>query len=64
MTTTGAPQQVFGQAFGPNPTENYERYFVPAIGAPLATTLIGWQPWVEHGVVTQDQELLVATARR
>ena len=40
MTTTGAPQQVFGQAFGPNPTENYERYFVPAIGAPLATALV------------------------
>ena len=40
MTTTSAPQQVFGHAFGGNPAEHYERYFVPAIAAPLATTLV------------------------
>jgi hypothetical protein len=40
MTTTSAPQQVFGHASGGNPAENYERYFVPAIAAPLATALV------------------------
>jgi hypothetical protein len=39
MSTSGAPQQVFGQAFAGHPPENHERYLVPAIGAPLATTL-------------------------
>ncbi len=29
-----------GKAYGGSPPENYERYFVPAIGAPLATDLI------------------------
>lgn len=30
----------FGQAYGANPAENYERFFVPAIGAPLAKSLV------------------------
>jgi ubiquinone/menaquinone biosynthesis C-methylase UbiE len=30
-----------GDAFGGSPPQNYERFFVPAIGAPLATDLIG-----------------------
>jgi ubiquinone/menaquinone biosynthesis C-methylase UbiE len=33
-------EQHFGKAFGGNPPANYERFFVPAIGAPLATDLI------------------------
>lgn len=33
-------EQYFGKAYGGNPPENYERFFVPAIGAPLATDLI------------------------
>lgn len=32
---------VYGKAFGATPAENYQRYFVPAIGAPLAGDLIG-----------------------
>ena len=33
-------EQHFGKAYGGNPPANYERFFVPAIGAPLATDLI------------------------
>jgi ubiquinone/menaquinone biosynthesis C-methylase UbiE len=33
-------EQSFGKAYGGNPPANYERFFVPAIGAPLATDLI------------------------
>lgn len=33
-------QQHHGEAVGGGPPENYERYFVPAIGAPLAADLI------------------------
>lgn len=33
-------EQHFGGAYGGNPPVNYERFFVPAIGAPLATDLI------------------------
>jgi len=33
-------QQHHGEAVGGSPPENYERYFVPAIGAPLAADLI------------------------
>ena len=33
-------EQRFGEAYGGNPPANYERFFVPAIGAPLATDLI------------------------
>jgi len=32
--------QHFNEAYGSNPAENYERYFVPAIGAPLAGDLV------------------------
>ena len=34
-------QQVFGESYGETPAENYERFFVPAIGAPMAADLIG-----------------------
>lgn len=34
-------QQVYGKSFGQNPAENYQRFFVPAIGAPVAADLIG-----------------------
>ncbi|NNE35831.1 MAG: methyltransferase domain-containing protein, partial [Rhodothermales bacterium] len=30
----------FGKAYAGNPPTNYERFFVPAIGAPLAADLI------------------------
>lgn len=33
-------EQYFGKAYGGNPPVNYERFFVPAIGAPLATDLV------------------------
>ena len=33
-------EQPFGKAYGGNSPANYERFFVPAIGAPLATDLI------------------------
>lgn len=33
-------QEVYGQHFHGNAAENYQRYFVPAIGAPLAADLI------------------------
>ena len=39
MTTT-AKQPMFGKTFGGNAAENYERYFVPAIGQPLAIDLV------------------------
>ena len=39
MTTT-ASQEIYGKAYGGNAAENYERFFVPAIGAPLANDLI------------------------
>lgn len=32
----------YGEAFSSNAAENYERYFVPAIGAPLAKELVDW----------------------
>ena len=32
--------QPFSESFAANPAENYERYFVPAIGKPLAEDLI------------------------
>jgi SAM-dependent methyltransferase len=33
-------KQYFGKAYSGNPAANYERFFVPSIGAPLATDLI------------------------
>jgi len=33
-------QQIFGQAFGGTASENYERFFVPAIGRPIAEDLV------------------------
>jgi ubiquinone/menaquinone biosynthesis C-methylase UbiE len=33
-------EQHFGKAYRGNPPTNYERFFVPAIGAPLATDLV------------------------
>jgi ubiquinone/menaquinone biosynthesis C-methylase UbiE len=33
-------EQHFGKAYSGNPPANYERFFVPAIGAPLATDLL------------------------
>lgn len=33
-------QHVFGETFGKNPAENYQRFFVPAIGAPVAEDLM------------------------
>jgi ubiquinone/menaquinone biosynthesis C-methylase UbiE len=44
MTTT---QQVYGETYGGTGPENYQRYFVPAIGRPVADDLIevaGLQP--------------------
>lgn len=33
-------KQTFEKTYGPKPPENYERFFVPAIGAPLAHDLV------------------------
>ncbi len=33
-------QQVFGPTYGANPAENYQQFFVPAIGAPAANDLM------------------------
>ncbi|MCO0638069.1 class I SAM-dependent methyltransferase, partial [Lutimaribacter sp. EGI FJ00014] len=33
-------QQVYGKSFGGSPAENYQRFFVPSIGAPVADDLI------------------------
>lgn len=34
-------EQIFGKSYAGSAPENYERYFVPAIGAPLAAALVG-----------------------
>ena len=34
-------QQIFDKSYGAPPAENYQRYFVPSIGAPVADDLIG-----------------------
>jgi SAM-dependent methyltransferase len=39
--TQGMSQQPYGKGFGESAPENYERYFVPAIGGPLAKELVG-----------------------
>ena len=33
-------EQVYGKSFGGSPAENYQRYFVPSIGGPVAEDLI------------------------
>ena len=40
MTPTNAIHSVFGQQYGGTAPVNYQRYFVPAIGGPLAADLI------------------------
>ena len=35
-------QQAYGPSFGGNPAENYQRFFVPSIGAPVADDLIAY----------------------
>ncbi len=34
-------RQAYSESFGRSPAENYQRYFVPSIGAPVAEDLIG-----------------------
>jgi ubiquinone/menaquinone biosynthesis C-methylase UbiE len=40
MTSTTTSQQVYGTTFGGSSAENYERFFVPVIGAPFAADLV------------------------
>jgi ubiquinone/menaquinone biosynthesis C-methylase UbiE len=40
MTPTTTIHSVYGQAYGGTAPENYQRYFVPAIGGPFAADLI------------------------
>ena len=40
MTSTTATAQAFGKSYGGTAPQNYERFFVSAIGAPLAADLI------------------------
>jgi hypothetical protein len=37
---TGMPRAGLDERYGGNAAENYERFFVPAIGAPLAADLV------------------------
>jgi ubiquinone/menaquinone biosynthesis C-methylase UbiE len=46
--------QHFGKAYGGNPPANYERFFVPAIGGPLATDLIRQQVGATETVAGLD----------
>lgn len=39
-TTSTATEHPYGRSYGGSATENYERYFVPVIGGPLATDLV------------------------
>jgi ubiquinone/menaquinone biosynthesis C-methylase UbiE len=41
MTITKTPAGFYGRAYAGSATENYERFFVPAIGGPLAEALVG-----------------------
>jgi len=45
-------EQHFGRTYVGNPPANYERFFVPAIGAPLATDLI------RHSALRQGERVL------
>jgi ubiquinone/menaquinone biosynthesis C-methylase UbiE len=45
-------EQHFGQSYGGNPPANYERFFVPAIGVPLASDLI------RHSALGQGERVL------
>jgi ubiquinone/menaquinone biosynthesis C-methylase UbiE len=40
MTTTLTSHHPYGETYGGSATENYERFFVPAIGGPFAADLI------------------------
>lgn len=40
MVLTNPPQRFYGGSYAGSPAENYERYFVPAIGGPLAEQLV------------------------
>src|SRR6185295_4611055 len=40
MTTTSSSDSVYGRTYGGTAPENYQRYFVPAIGGPFAADLI------------------------
>jgi ubiquinone/menaquinone biosynthesis C-methylase UbiE len=40
MTTAATTQHPYGKSYGGSAPENYERYFVPAIGGPFAADLI------------------------
>jgi ubiquinone/menaquinone biosynthesis C-methylase UbiE len=40
MTLTSGPPGFYGASYGNSQTENYERYFVPVIGRPLAEQLV------------------------
>jgi Methylase involved in ubiquinone/menaquinone biosynthesis len=40
MTATSRTQTVYGESYGGTAPENYERYFVPAIGGPFAADLV------------------------
>jgi 2-polyprenyl-3-methyl-5-hydroxy-6-metoxy-1,4-benzoquinol methylase len=55
QSTLGSSQQHFGKTYGGAAPENYERYFVPAIGAPFAADLIE-----STGLTTGDHVLDVA----
>jgi ubiquinone/menaquinone biosynthesis C-methylase UbiE len=40
MTATSTTQGLYGKSYGGTAPENYERYFVPAIGGPFAAALV------------------------
>ena len=73
-------QQHLGEAYGGSVPENYERYFVPAIGAPLAgvvgqvndelrgslerDVVAKWQEFVSNRNLMLQVRVVVATARK
>lgn len=44
-------QQHFGKSYGANPAENYEKYFVPAIGEPLAKEILAMADIHQGGTI-------------
>lgn len=55
MSTTATSHHPYSETYGGSATENYERFFVPAIGGPLAVDLIA-----EAGVKPGERVLDVA----
>jgi hypothetical protein len=58
MTPTSTIHSVYGRAYAGTAPENYQRYFVPAIGGPFAADLI------EDAAPSPGERILDASVRR